>query len=57
MRPEPYCPTITSTMSNADQSKSEATHSARKEDYQIYEAAEIGTMRFLTTIVNETWYQ
>ena len=56
-RTKPYCPNITDTMSDADQSKSEDTHSSRKEDYQLYEAEEMGTVRFLTTNVDETWYQ
>ena len=37
--PEPYCSTITDTMSDADQRKSEANHSACKWNYQLYEAA------------------
>ena len=44
-------------MSNAEQRKVEATHSACKEDYLLYKAAEMGVMRFLTANVDETWYQ
>ena len=35
-RPKPYCPPITAAMSNANQCKAGATHSACKEDYQLY---------------------
>ena len=55
--PKPYSPTITATMSDAKQRKSEATHSARKEDFQLYKAADMGIMRFLATNVDETYYQ
>ena len=55
--PKPYIPTITATMSNAEQRKVEATHSACKEDYLLYKAAEMGVMRFLNTNVDGTWYQ
>ena len=52
-RPKPYCTTITATMPDADQRKSKATHSSQKEDYQLYKAIEIGTMRFLTMTVDK----
>ena len=55
--PKPYRPTITSTIPNAKQRKAEATHSARKEYNLLYKAAEMVIMRFLTTNVDETWYQ
>ena len=44
-------------MSDAKRRKAEATHSARKEDYLLYKASEMGIMRFLATNVDETWYQ
>ena len=53
-RPKPYSPAITSTMSDAERRKDEATYSARKEDYHLYEAAEMEIMRFLATNANET---
>ena len=56
-RPKLYCPTTTATISDADQCKAKATHSASKEDYQLYEASEMGIMHFLTTNVDKTWYQ
>ena len=55
--PKPYIPTITITMYDAEQRKSKAIHSARKEDYILYKAAEMGVMRFLNTNVDGTWYQ
>ena len=55
-RPKPYSLTINATMSNNKRQKSEATHSARKEDYLLYEADEMGIMHFLTTNVDETCY-
>ena len=54
---EHYCQTITATMSGIDQLKAEATHSSHKEDYQVYEVADMGTMRFLTMIIDKTWYR
>ena len=56
-RPKPYIPTITATMSDAERHKAKATDSVRKEDYQLYEVAEMGIMRSLTTNIDKTWYQ
>ena len=39
--PKPYILTITATMSDVKRCKAEATHSARKEDYLLYEVAEM----------------
>ena len=52
--PGPYCPTITTTISDTDRRKSKSTHSSRKEEYQLYKAAYMGIMCFLTTIFNDT---
>ena len=57
MRPKTYSPTITATMSNAELRKAKATYSSRREDYLLYDASEMGLMRFLTTNVEDTWYQ
>ena len=56
-RPKPYIPTITTTMSDAERRKAEATHSARKEDYILNEADEMVLMRFLNRNVDGTWYR
>ena len=56
-RPKPYSPTIAVTMSDPERCKAEATYLAHKEDYLLYEAAEMEIMRFITTNVDETWYQ
>ena len=55
--PIQYSPTITTTMSDAERRKAETTHSASKEDYLLYEAAEMGVMHFLSTNVDKMWYQ
>ena len=53
---KPYSPTITDTMSDATRRKAKATHSSQKEDYQLFEAADMGIMRFLTMNVDKMWY-
>ena len=53
-RPKPYSPTIAATMSDAERCKAEATYLSHKEDYLLYEAAEMEIMRFLATNANET---
>ena len=44
-------------MSDAEQRKAEATHSARKGDYILNEADEMVLMRFLNRNVDGTWYR
>ena len=44
-------------MYDAEIFKAESTYTARKEDYLLYEADEMGIMRFLTTDVDESWYR